>query len=89
MNRDRPVINVGSAKKPVYVGMEVCEVIYGQIYKRKLDGNQTTAMTEEAVATNLQTKHLIMHHGFENVGLSNSNQRLVMMALLSINDMRG
>ncbi|KAL8788284.1 MAG: hypothetical protein Q9195_007381 [Heterodermia aff. obscurata] len=76
LNPGYPVLNVGSPKRPVYVGAEVCEVIYGQLYKRKLDAMQTRQMTEGAVRENYETKQFIHNIAFESVGLSESNQQL-------------
>ena len=87
MNRNRPVINVGSAKKPTYLGIEVCEVMHGQIYKKKLDRDQTTKMTEGAVRPNSGTKNLIITQGLQNVGLSSSNRQLVWLTSLPVDSM--
>ncbi|KAL1447567.1 hypothetical protein MTO96_044249 [Rhipicephalus appendiculatus] len=39
-----PCIQVGSATHPVYLPLEVCEIVEGQHCKKKLDENQTSEM---------------------------------------------
>lgn len=75
---------MGSAKKPVYVAAEVCEVIFGQLYQKKLDGIQTKAMTDGAANPNSATRKFIIDEGFKNVGLSDSNKQMVWFTSLSV-----
>ena len=59
------------------MGVEVCEVLHRQLYKRKLDGIQTFKMTTQAATKNLDTRNFIVEEGLQNVGLSSSNEQLV------------
>ncbi|KAJ5083295.1 hypothetical protein N7456_012722, partial [Penicillium angulare] len=49
LDRDLPVINVGNRQNPMYLPVEVCEVIPGQPVGTKLSPDQTSGMLKFAV----------------------------------------
>ncbi|KAF8314791.1 Piwi-domain-containing protein [Clavulina sp. PMI_390] len=67
---DLPVINVGSARKAVYVPAEVCHILPNQRFKMKLNADQTTRMLDLAALTPIQSQAEIMRTGLPRLGLS-------------------
>ncbi|KAI0660235.1 Piwi-domain-containing protein [Cubamyces menziesii] len=68
--RDLPVINVSTnRKRPVYLPVEICEIIPGQAYRGKLDGEQTAQMIRFACNPPDFNGNAITQQGFERLGL--------------------
>ena len=63
------MVNVGSVKQPTYLPVEVCEVMFGQPYKKRLNANQTSLMIKFAVRASHETYNSIKTEGFKAVGL--------------------
>ncbi|KAL8778937.1 MAG: hypothetical protein Q9213_007172 [Squamulea squamosa] len=72
------VVNVGSHDHPVYLPAEACEVLPGQLYKKKLSPEQTNSMIGVAVTPSQKNKQLIEQGGLQSVGLrASSNSKMV------------
>ncbi|KAI0325766.1 Piwi-domain-containing protein [Cubamyces sp. BRFM 1775] len=68
--RDLPVINVSmNPRRPVYLPVEICEIIPGQAYRGKLDGEQTAQMIRFACNPPDFNGNAITQQGFERLGL--------------------
>lgn len=67
----RPVVNVGTREKPVYLPVEVCEVEAGQPVKSKLSSQQTANMLSFAVRgrTPAQNAQSIVSKGVGVLGI--------------------
>ena len=63
------MVNVGSVQQPTYLPVEVCHVMFGQPYRKKLTANQTDQMIKFAVRDSHVTHKDIIENGFTAVGL--------------------
>ncbi|OBZ72736.1 Protein argonaute 1B [Grifola frondosa] len=66
---DLPVINVGNARKPNFLPAEICEIVPGQAYRGKLDGDETAAMIRFACNPPAINAESIVNEGFTELGL--------------------
>lgn len=69
---DQPVINVGTKERPIYVPMEVCEILQEQAFPMRrvsLTAEQTSAMLKMAVNPPAQNFRTISKIGIATVGL--------------------
>ncbi|CDO74313.1 hypothetical protein BN946_scf184800.g2 [Trametes cinnabarina] len=67
---DLPLINVSTnPQRPVYIPAEVCEIMPGQAYRGKLDGDQTAKMIRYACNPPDFNGNAIVNQGFEQLGL--------------------
>ncbi|KAI0631492.1 Piwi-domain-containing protein [Trametes polyzona] len=65
-----PVVNVSNnSKRPVLLPAEVCEIVPGQAYRGKLDGEQTASMIRFACNPPEFNGEAIVNHGFDLLGL--------------------
>lgn len=69
VDKNMPVVNVGSIAKPLYLPVEVCEVEAGQPAKAKLSPNQTREMLKFAVRSPAQNASSIVTKGLGTLGL--------------------
>ncbi len=68
--QDLPLINVsGNKAKPVYLPVEICEIMPGQAYRPKLDSEQTAAMIKVACNPPAYNADAIVNQGFDDLGL--------------------
>lgn len=74
---DDPCVNLGTKEKPVFVPPELCEVVPGQQYNKKLDGNQTSRMLQFAVRKPAENARRIVDQGAKMMGLSLTNPNLL------------
>ena len=58
-----PVVNIGSATRPVYLPMEVANVMEGNTMKVKLNGEQTAEMVNFACRRPKGNAESIVTHG--------------------------
>ncbi|KAI0354391.1 Piwi-domain-containing protein [Trametes cingulata] len=67
---DLPLINVSmNPKRPVCLPAEICEIVPGQAYRGKLDGEQTAAMIRYACNPPEFNGNAIVQQGFDQLGL--------------------
>ncbi|KAH9850924.1 Piwi-domain-containing protein [Lenzites betulinus] len=67
---DVPIINVSSnPKHAVFLPAEICEIVRGQAYRGKLDGQQTSSMIRYACNAPDVNGNAIVNEGFEKLGL--------------------
>ncbi|KAI0773186.1 Piwi-domain-containing protein [Trametes elegans] len=72
---DLPLINTSmNPKRPIYLPAEVCEIVSGQAFRGKLDGDQTAAMIRFACNPPEFNGNAIVHQGFEQLGLGPGQQ---------------
>jgi hypothetical protein len=77
-----PVVNVGTLDRPSYLPAEVCEVLPGQVIKRRLSPSQTQEMITFACRKPWQNAESIVGDGKMTLGLNPStNPFLVSLAL--------
>jgi hypothetical protein len=77
-----PVVNVGTLDRPSYLPAEVCEVLPGQVVKRRLSPSQTQEMITFACRKPWQNAESIVGDGKMTLGLNpSSNPFLVSLAL--------
>ena len=62
------LINVGNASSPILVPVEQCEVLPGQMAKKKLSQEQTQAMIKYAVRRPEENVNLILQEGIRVMG---------------------
>ncbi|KAJ7117885.1 argonaute-like protein [Mycena crocata] len=67
---DLPVVDIGSAKKTVYVPAELCEIEAGQPYRGKLSDVETAQMIKIACNPPRVNAEAITSDGFSLLGLS-------------------
>ncbi|KAK2767510.1 hypothetical protein FQN54_003667 [Arachnomyces sp. PD_36] len=65
-----PVVNVGNLQNPVYLPVEVCEVVAGQSSNAKLNPNQTAQMIRFAVRKPADNAESIVTTGTEVIGVT-------------------
>src|SRR4051812_35426868 len=72
-----PVVNVGNSENPSYLPAEACELLPGQVVKRRLDGNQTKEMLDFACRRPWLNGDSIVGDGKAVLGLNAQNDVLV------------
>lgn len=79
LNKDMPVINVGSKTDPNYLPVEACDVPVGQPVASKLSPDQTSNMLAFAVRyrSPAQNAEAIATNGVPMLGLQPPNDTLV------------
>ncbi|KAI5286860.1 hypothetical protein KEM54_006447, partial [Ascosphaera aggregata] len=70
LNKDYPVLNVGTREKPNYLPAEACSVAKGQPWKKTLNGFQTDGMLKFAGRPPFENARAIASEGFQTVGLT-------------------
>ena len=67
---DLPVINLGSAKKAIWVPAELCDIIAGQPLGRRLSSKETAQMIRYACNPPRVNAETIVNKGFPTLGLN-------------------
>ncbi|KAJ5640648.1 hypothetical protein N7528_000273 [Penicillium herquei] len=67
----RPVLNLGTKQRPVYVPQEVCKVPKGQIFNGELCTSQRQAMIKFSCRRPPDNFESIMHDGLKVMGIEN------------------
>ena len=76
-DRGQPVVNVGSNKRPTYLPSHLCIIRPGQVSKLKLEGKQTRGMIKFAVRNPNENAKSITIKGFNTLGFTADNEKLV------------
>ena len=66
----KPVLNCGTREKPVWIPSELCTIMPGQPYRRKLSDLQTTAMLNIAAKPPGESARRIVEDGLRVLGVS-------------------
>ncbi|KAI0370698.1 Piwi-domain-containing protein [Pilatotrama ljubarskyi] len=78
---DLPLINVSmNPKRPIYLPAEICEIMPGQAYRGKLDGEQTAMMIRYACNPPEFNGNAIVQQGFDQLGLRGGSGSQVLSA---------
>ncbi|KXG53098.1 uncharacterized protein PGRI_001480 [Penicillium griseofulvum] len=72
-----PVVNVGTRERPIYLPMEVCEVIPGQPYKPEPSMIQRQNMIKFSCRRPPQNYDSIMNEGLDIMGISGGHTKVV------------
>jgi hypothetical protein len=72
-----PLINVG-IDKPIWFPPEILEVLPGQIFREKINDNQTKVMINHACNSPKFNAELIENVGLPRLGLKGANSQLVL-----------
>lgn len=73
LEKDLPVVNLGSGREPVYFPADVCLVLPGQNYRSALDPRQMQQMMNFAVRKPGPNARSIVEQGLPTVGLRPAN----------------
>ncbi|OCH91556.1 Piwi-domain-containing protein [Obba rivulosa] len=66
---DLPVVDVGNAQRPNLLPPEICEIVEGQPYRGKLDGNETAQMIRVAANPPAINANAIVNEGLPSLAL--------------------
>ncbi|KAH0832184.1 Piwi-domain-containing protein [Lanmaoa asiatica] len=75
---DLPVVSISgpNTKRPMLVPAELCEILPGQPFRGRLDGQQMTLMRPYACKRPATNAQAILNQGFPQLGLTPNNQKL-------------
>ncbi|KAJ5504057.1 hypothetical protein N7463_006931 [Penicillium fimorum] len=76
-HKDMPVVNVGTRERPVYLPMEVCEILPGQPYKPDPITSQRQNMIKFSCRWPPQNYDSIMSEGLDILGISGGHTKAV------------
>ncbi|KAF8881571.1 argonaute-like protein [Infundibulicybe gibba] len=67
---DLPVVDIGTAKRSVYIPAELCQILPGSVYRAKLSDTETAAMIKLACNPPRMNAEAVVREGFPSLGLS-------------------